>query len=83
MFKDSLALIQTRYGCTDYLRIGVVIHEGATLSPLLFIIILDVLALELRSKLQKSMLFADDLVICETSRDKVEKELESWRGQFD
>ena len=29
------------------------------------------------------MLFADDLVLCETSRVKVEQELERWRDQFE
>ena len=29
------------------------------------------------------MLFADDLVLCETSSEKVEQELERWRDQFE
>ena len=61
MYKDSLTQIQTRYGCTDYFRIDVDLHQGSALSPLRFIIIMDVLASELGSK--PSMLFADDLVL--------------------
>ena len=73
MYKDSLIQIQTRDGCTDYFRVDVGVHHG---SALLFIIIMDVLASELGSKPPESMLFADDLVLCETSRENVEQELE-------
>ena len=59
------------------------VGQGSALSPLLFIIIMDVLASELGSKTPESMLFADDLVLCETSREKVEQELERWRSQFE
>ena len=50
MYKDSLSQIQTRDWCTDYFRINVGLHQGSALSPLLFIIIMDVLASELGSK---------------------------------
>ena len=83
MYKDSLTQIHTRDGCTDLFRIDVGLHQGSALSPFLFIIIMDVLASELGSKPPKSMLFADDLVLCETSREKVEQELERWRDQFE
>ena len=83
MYKDSLTQIQTRYGCTDYFRIDVGLHQGSALSSLLFIIIMDVLASELGSKPPESMLFADDLVLCETSGEKIEQELERWRDQFE
>ena len=59
MYKDSLTQIQTRDGCTDYFGIDVGLHQGSALSPLLFIIIMDVLASELflGSKPPESMLF--------------------------
>ena len=44
---------------------------------------MDVSASELGSKPPESMLFADDLVLCETSREKVEQELERWGDQFE
>ena len=50
MYKDSLTKIQTRYRCTDYLRIDVGLHQGSALSHLHFIIIMDVLASELGGK---------------------------------
>ena len=63
MYKDSLTQIQTRDECTDYFRIDVGLHQGSALSPLLFILIMDVLASEFGSKPPESMLFADDLVL--------------------
>ena len=57
MYKDSLTQIQTRVCCTDYFGIDVGLHHGSALSPLLFIIIMDVLASELGSKPPESMLF--------------------------
>ena len=83
MYKDSLTQIQTRDGCTDYFSIDVGLRQGSALSPLLFITIMDVLASELGSKPPESMLFADDLVLCETSRETVEQEFERWRDQFE
>ena len=50
MYTDSLTHIQTGDGCTDYFSIYVGLHQGSALSPLLFIIIMDVLASELGSK---------------------------------
>ena len=29
------------------------------------------------------MLFADDLVLCDTSRDNLEERLEDWRGRLE
>ena len=43
---------------------------------------MEVLASELGGKPPESMLFADDIVLCETSREKVEQELERWTDQF-
>ena len=41
------------------------------------------LASEIDKEPPWAMLFADDLVLCETSRAAVERELEIWRNQFE
>ena len=54
------------------MRVG--LHQGSAISPLLFIIIMDVLASEIDTEPPWAMLFADDLVLCETSKAAVERE---------
>ena len=60
-----------------------VFDQGSAISPLLFIIIMDVLASEIDTEPPWAMLFADDLVMCETCKAAVERELEIWRDQFE
>ena len=67
----------TRCGRTEYFEVKVGLHQGTALSPLLFILIMDVLAKEARSKPPWAMLFADDLVLV---GETVEEELERRRA---
>ena len=48
------------------------------MSPLLFIIILDVLIEHMEKEPHWAMMFADDLVLFATTRDEVEEDLETW-----
>ena len=44
---------------------------------------MDVLASEIDKEPPWAMLFADDLVLCKTSKAAVERELDMWRDQFE
>ena len=56
------------------------LHQGSVLSPLLFIIIMDVLAEEARTKPPWAKQFADDLVLVRETVEDVEEELDRWRA---
>ena len=79
MYKATKIRIKTRCGLTQYFNIKVGLHQGSALSPLLFIIIIDVIASSIQIDPPWAMRFADDLVLCEEFRLKVEEQLDSWR----
>ena len=76
MYRGTKTRVDTRCGRTEYFEVKVGLHQGSALSPLLFIIIMDVLAEEARSKPPWAMLFADDLVHMSENVEQLEEELE-------
>ena len=76
MYNDCETLVSTRAGDTDYFQLRNGLHQGSTLGPLLFILIMNVLQSEIGKEPPWVMWFADDPVICEHSRAEVEFQLE-------
>ena len=79
MYKATKTRVKTRCGLTQYFNIEVGLNQGSALSPLLFMIMMYVLASSIQRDPPWAMLFADDLVQCEESRLEVEQQLGSWR----
>ena len=55
------------------------LHQGSSMSPYPFAMIMDVLACAIKDISLWCMLYADDIVFCDTRREEVEKKLEEWR----
>ena len=66
MHEDCQTQVTTREGNTECFIVKEGLHRGSATSPLLFVIIMDVLASEIDTEPHWAMLFADDLVLCET-----------------
>ena len=54
--------------------VGVGLHQGSSLSPYLFAMIMDVFARGIKDISPWCMLYADDIVLCSTRSEVVEKE---------
>ena len=71
--------VKSSVGLTDKIPVGVGLHQGSSLSPYLFAMIMDVLAHGIKDRSPWYMLYADDIVLCGTRREVVENKLEEWR----
>ncbi|KAK3526321.1 hypothetical protein QTP70_022740 [Hemibagrus guttatus] len=79
MYERSRTVVRCAVGQTEEFKVKVGLHQGSALSPFLFAIVMDQLSEEVRQESPWTMMFADDIVICSESREKVEESLERWR----
>ena len=80
MYRSIKTQVVTQKGETEYFPIEVGLHQGSALSPLLFIIIMDVLTENIEKGPPWALMFADDPVLCAMTR---EEDLETWRVVFE
>ena len=79
MYEGARTRVKSSVGITDVIPVGVGLHQGSSLSPYLFAMIMDVLARRIKDLSPWCMLYADDIVLCGTRSEVVEKKLEEWR----
>ena len=79
MYEGSETVVRSAVGTTESFNDKVGLHQGSELSPFLFAMIMDRLTGEVRREPPWTMLFADNIVICEETREEVEQRLESWK----
>ena len=79
MYEGSETVVRCAVGTTESFKGKVRLHQGLALSSFLIAAIMDRLTDEVRREPPWTMLFADDIVICEETRKEVEWRLECWR----
>ena len=79
IYEESETVVRCAVRTTESFKVKVGLHQGSVLSPFLFAVIMDRLTDEVRREPPLVMLFADDIVICEETREEVEQRLESWK----
>ena len=80
MYEGARTRVRSSVGLTEWIPVRVGLHQGSSLSPYLFDLIMDVLSEGIKDQSPWCMLFADDIVLCCTSREEVERKIEYWRG---
>ena len=82
MYEGSETVVRCAVGTIESFKVKLGLHQESALSPFLFVVIMDKLTNEVIvdtvDKTPWMILFADDIVICEESREKAEWRLECW-----
>jgi len=73
-------VVRTVCGNSGSYEIKVVMHQGSTLSPLLFVIVMEAISRELRVALPWELLYADDLVVIAETEEDLIKRLNEWKN---
>ena len=79
MYEGSETVVRCAVRTTESFKVKVGLHQGSASSPFLFAVIMDRLTDEVRREPPWTMLFDDDIVFCQETREKVERKLELWR----
>jgi hypothetical protein len=79
MYDESTTYVRTVCGYSDEFGIGVGLHQGSSLSPYLFLCVIDELTSGVREEAPWTMLFADDVALISESRPVLQTKLDGWR----
>ena len=79
LYVDTTSRVRTGGGTSEDFEIGVGVHQGSILSPLLFIIVMDEATRGARKGSPWELVYADDLIVTAETEQEVIESFERWR----
>jgi hypothetical protein len=79
MYDNVVMSVRTSDDDTDDFPIKIGRHQGSTLSPYLFDLVMDEVRRDIQGDIPWCMLFVDDVVLVDDSQTGVNRKLELWR----
>ena len=73
--------VRNRVRVSDDFLVQLGLHQGSILSPLLFVIVLEVLSREISSECPEELLYADEFTLFSKALEYLKERLEVWKGQ--
>jgi len=83
MYTGAKTVVRTVYGNSKSFEVKVGMHQGSALSPLLFLIVLEVIPREFRVALPWELLYADDLAVIAETEEELIKRLNEWKDNVE
>ena len=80
MYEDATTKVRLNGKESNAFSVKVGVHQGSVLSPLLFIIVLEVLSMEFREGLPMELLYADDLILMAESEELLMEKSRKWKN---
>jgi len=83
MYEDVRTRVRTVVRDTRDFPIDTGLHQGSALSHFLFTTVMDEITRGIQDEIPRCMLFADDIVLIDESREGVNIKLERWRDTLE
>ena len=80
MYTNVRSRVRVNGQYSEEFGVGVGVHQGSVLSPLLFILVLEALSRQFRTGVPWELLYADDLAIIADSLDECIAKLKAWKA---
>ena len=79
MYTDVKSRVRVNGQYSKEFGVGVGVHQGSVLSPLLFILVLEALSRQFRTGVPWELLYADDLAVMADSLEECIARLKVWK----
>jgi len=83
MYIGVKTVVRTVYGDSKGFEVKVGMHQGSTLSPLSFVIVMEAISREFRVALPRELLYADDLAVIAEIEEELIKRLIEWKDNVE
>ena len=83
MYDGCSTIVRCEAGESEPFGTRVGVHQGSTLSPFLFVLLMDVLTEEVKLGVPSSIIYADDIMICLPQTTDLNVALEQWREKLE
>ena len=81
MYTDVKSRVRVNCQYSKEFGVGVGVHQGSVLSPLLFILVLEALSRQFRTGVPWELLYADDLAVMADSLEECIARLKVWNAR--
>ena len=79
LYENTRRRVKSPAGLSEEFSIEMGVHQGSTLSPLLFIVVMQEATKEERGENLKELLYADDLVLMAETEEEVVERFSAWK----
>ena len=83
LYNDAKTRVMVGSAYSEEFEVKVGVHQGSVLSPLLFTIVVDVIAENVRRGVFNKLLYADDLVIMSEDMEDLKKRFGNWKNALE
>ncbi|ETN86749.1 hypothetical protein NECAME_05837 [Necator americanus] len=79
LYAKPTSVVRCGDGTSRPFPVQVGVHQGSSLSSLLFILCIVTITKEIQKQHSWTLLFADDVMLASESRDDLQKQVQSWK----